>query len=152
MSSFSGIKRRLEIYVSTPKALYMDDYAHHPREIVATLSSVRDMLPGRHVTAIFQPHLFTRTRDLYIEFAESLSKADRVILLPIYPAREEPIEGITSEIIAERIANNEECKIVDREVVAEYLKGIDTDIVISFGAGNIDLHCGEIAAVVEAKG
>ncbi len=152
MSSFSGIKRRFEIYVSTPKALYMDDYAHHPREIAATLSSVRDMLPGRHVTAIFQPHLFTRTRDLFVEFAESLSRADRVILLPIYPAREEPIEGITSEIIAERIVNNEECKIVDREVVADYLKSIDTDIVISFGAGNIDLHCGEIAAVVGAKG
>ncbi len=151
MHSFSGIKRRLEIYISTPKALYMDDYAHHPREIAATLSSVREMLPGREVTAIFQPHLYTRTRDLYVEFAESLSMAHRVILLPIYPAREEPIEGITSAIIADLVRTEEKCEIVERERVAEYLRGIDTDVVISFGAGNIDLHCGEIAAVVEAK-
>ncbi len=151
MSSFVGIKRRLEIYVSTPTSLYMDDYAHHPREIAATLSSVREMLPGRHVTAIFQPHLFTRTRDLYVEFANSLSQADRVILLPIYPAREEPIEGITSEVIARLVTSEDECKIVERERVAEYIKQIKTDVVISFGAGNIDLHCEQIAEVVGAK-
>ncbi len=151
MRSFSGIKRRLEIYVSTPTSLYMDDYAHHPREIAATLSSVSKMFPNRHITAIFQPHLYTRTRDLYVEFAESLSKADRVILLPIYPAREEPIEGISSQIIARLVETSEECKIVEREVVAEYIAEVDTDIVISFGAGNIDLHCGEIAAVVGSK-
>ncbi|MFI3248290.1 MAG: UDP-N-acetylmuramate--L-alanine ligase [Rikenellaceae bacterium] len=152
MRSFVGIKRRLEIYVSTPKALYMDDYAHHPREIAATLSSVSEMFPGRHVTAVFQPHLYTRTRDLYVEFAESLSKADRVILLPIYPAREEPIEGVSSGMIADLITTNEECKIVERELVADYIKEIETDVVISFGAGNIDLHCAQLAEVIAAKG
>ncbi len=149
LRSFKGLKRRLEIYYSTATALYMDDYAHHPREIQATLSSVREMLPGREVTAIFQPHLYTRTRDLYVEFAEALSLAERVILLPIYPAREEPIEGVTSQIIADGVTK--EVQIVERERVAEYLKGIETDVVISFGAGNIELHCQEIAEVVEQK-
>ncbi|MFI3289110.1 MAG: UDP-N-acetylmuramate--L-alanine ligase [Rikenellaceae bacterium] len=151
MRSFSGIKRRLDIYVSTPTSLYMDDYAHHPREIAATLSSVSEMFPNRHVTAIFQPHLYTRTRDLYVEFAESLSKADRVILLPIYPAREEPIEGISSEIIARLIESSKGCEIVEREAIAEHIANLETDVVISFGAGNIDLHCEEIAAVVGSK-
>ena len=91
----------------------MDDYAHHPREPVAALTSVRRMLPGRRVTAVFQPHLYTRTRDFYREFAEALSQADEVLLLPIYPAREEPIEGIASEIIAERVTVP--CRIVGRE-------------------------------------
>ena len=101
LASFAGVKRRFEFYVNTPKQVYMDDYAHHPRELAATLTSVRKMFPGRHITALFQPHLYTRTRDLYREFAEALSHADDVVLLPIYPAREEPIEGVTSEIIAQ---------------------------------------------------
>lgn len=149
MASFEGIKRRLEIYYSSPTALYMDDYAHHPREIMATLSSLRELYAGREITAVFQPHLFTRTRDLRDGFCEALNMADRAILLPIYPAREEPIEGVTSEIIAEGICGG--CEIVERERVAEYLRGIKTDIVVSFGAGNIDLHCKEIAEVVMAN-
>ncbi len=151
MRSFRGVKRRLEIYLSEPNVLYMDDYAHHPREIAATLSSVREMMGERRVTAIFQPHLYTRTRDLYVEFAEALSLADRVILLPIYPAREEPIEGVKSEMIAERVVSDEAVAIVEREDIAEYLGGIDSDVVITFGAGNIDLHCEEIAAKLRAK-
>ncbi len=151
LKEFRGIKRRLEIYYSSPTALYMDDYAHHPREIAATLSSVREMLPEREITAIFQPHLYTRTRDLYVEFAESLSLADRVILLPIYPARELPIEGVESQMIARLVKSKQKVEIVERERVAEYIAAIESDVVISFGAGNIDLHCGEIAAVVEQK-
>lgn len=89
------MKRRFEFYVNTPRQVYMDDYAHHPRELAATLTSVRKMFPGRRITALFQPHLYTRTRDLYEEFAESLSHADEVVLLPIYPAREEPIPGVS---------------------------------------------------------
>ncbi len=151
ISSFTGLKRRLEIYHSTAESLYIDDYAHHPREIMATLSSIREMVPGRHVTAIFQPHLFTRTRDLYEGFAESLSLADRVILLPIYPAREEPIEGVTSEMIASRVVSSEAVNIVDRQGVAEYLRRIDTDVVVTFGAGDIDLHCNEIDAALRGE-
>lgn len=151
LRSFSGIKRRLEIYYSAPNGFYMDDYAHHPREIEATLSSVREMVGERHITAIFQPHLFTRTRDLYVEFAGALSLADRVILLPIYPAREKPIEGVTSEIIGELIKSREKVQIVDKELISDYLKEIDSDVVITFGAGDIELQCERIAAVVEQK-
>ena len=149
LASFSGVKRRFEFYVNTPKQVYMDDYAHHPRELAATLTSVRKMFPGRRVTALFQPHLYTRTRDLYAEFAEALSHADEVVLLPIYPAREEPIPGITSEIIAERVAVP--CRIVGREALADTVAAMDTDVVISFGAGNIDACCGALAEKLKAK-
>ena len=149
LASFSGVKRRFEFYVNTPKQVYMDDYAHHPRELAATLTSVRKMFPGRRITALFQPHLYTRTRDLHAEFAEALSHADEVVLLPIYPAREEPIPGITSEIIARRVAVP--CRIVDRDRLADEVAAMDTDVVISFGAGNIDACCGAIAEKLRAK-
>ena len=149
LASFSGVKRRFEFYINTPKQVYMDDYAHHPRELAATLTSVGRMFPGRRITALFQPHLYTRTRDLHAEFAEALSHADEVVLLPIYPAREEPIPGITSEIIARRVAAP--CRIVDRDHLADEVAAMDTDVVISFGAGNIDACCGAIAEKLRAK-
>ena len=149
LASFSGVKRRFEFYVNTPKQVYMDDYAHHPRELAATLTSVRGMFPGRRITALFQPHLYTRTRDLYAEFAEALSHADEVVLLPIYPAREEPIPGIASEIIADRVVVP--CRIVERERLADEVAAMDTDVVISFGAGNIDACCEAIAEKLRVK-
>ena len=149
LASFAGVKRRFEFYVNTPKQVYMDDYAHHPRELAATLTSVRKMFPGRHITALFQPHLYTRTRDLYREFAEALSHADDVVLLPIYPAREEPIEGVTSEIIAQGVTVP--CRIVERAALADTVAAMDTDVVVSFGAGNIDACCGAIAEKLKAK-
>ncbi|MFI3328760.1 MAG: UDP-N-acetylmuramate--L-alanine ligase [Rikenellaceae bacterium] len=149
IESFSGVKRRWEIYHSSQSGLYMDDYAHHPREIGATLSSLREILQGRHLTAIFQPHLYSRTNDLYKEFAESLSIADRVILLPIYPAREEPMEGVSSQMIAELVTTNKAPEIVPRMEIAEHLKGLEPlDVVVTIGAGDIDLHCAEIAEIV----
>ena len=141
LASFSGVKRRFEFYVNTPK--------HHPRELAATLTSVRKMFPGRRITALFQPHLYTRTRDLHAEFAEALSHADEVVLLPIYPAREEPIPGITSEIIARRVAAP--CRIVDRDHLADEVAAMDTDVVISFGAGNIDACCPALAERLKMK-
>ncbi len=149
LGDFVGIKRRLEVWVNTPRAIYMDDYAHHPRELMATLTSVAEIYPGRKVTAIFQPHLFTRTRDLYIEFAEALSHADEVVLLPIYPAREEPIEGITTEIIANRVTVPS--TIVERERLVDYISETETDVVISFGAGDIDTCCEGLAKVISQK-
>ena len=149
LASFEGVKRRFECYVNTPKGVYIDDYAHHPRELSAAITSVKAMYPSRKVTAIFQPHLYTRTRDLYPEFAEALSKADDVVLLPIYPAREEPIEGITTEIIAERVTVPH--TIVGREQLAETLARMDTDIVVTFGAGNIDACCEAVAEVIKKK-
>ncbi|WP_300799338.1 UDP-N-acetylmuramate--L-alanine ligase [uncultured Alistipes sp.] len=149
LASFSGVKRRFEFYVNTPKQVYMDDYAHHPRELAATLLSLRRMFPGRRITALFQPHLYTRTRDLCDGFAEALSHADEVVLLPIYPAREEPIEGVTSEIIAERVTVP--CRIVPREALADTVAAMPTDVVVSFGAGNIDACCGTIAEKLKQK-
>lgn len=149
LASFAGVKRRFEFYVNTPKQVYMDDYAHHPRELAATLLSLRRMFPGRRITALFQPHLYTRTRDLCDGFAEALSHADEVVLLPIYPAREEPIEGVTSEIIAERVTVP--CRIVPREALADAVAAMPTDVVVSFGAGNIDACCGAIAEKLMKK-
>ena len=149
LASFSGVKRRFEFYINTPRQVYMDDYAHHPRELAATLTSVRQMFPGRRVTALFQPHLYTRTRDFYVEFAEALSHADEVVLLPIYPAREEPIPGVTSELIAERVTVP--CRIVERSELARTVAAMDTDVVVSFGAGNIDACCEAIAEALRPK-
>lgn len=149
LAGFEGVKRRFEFYINTPEVVYMDDYAHHPRELLATITSVKKMFPERRVTALFQPHLYTRTRDLYEEFAEALSQADEVVLLPIYPAREEPIEGITSEIIAERITSP--CRIVEREELAEQVAQMGVDVVVSFGAGNIDACCEQIAAALRKR-
>ncbi len=149
LARFKGVKRRFEFYVNTPGNIYMDDYAHHPRELSAAITSVKRMFPSRHMTAIFQPHLYTRTRDFYVEFAEALSQADSVVLLPIYPAREEPIEGICSEIIAERVTVP--CTIVEREELASHIARRQTDIVVSFGAGNIDACCRDLAEVIGAK-
>ncbi len=159
IESFSGVKRRWEIHYSSEKALYMDDYAHHPREIGATLNSLREIMQGRELTAIFQPHLYSRTNDLYREFAESLSIADRVILLPIYPAREEPMPGVKSEMIAELIETKHgkaRPEIVPRQEIAEYLKNLEKigeklDVVVTIGAGDIDLHCDEITEVIKNK-
>ncbi len=149
LASFSGVKRRFEFYVNTPRQVYMDDYAHHPRELAATLTSVRKMFPGRRITALFQPHLYTRTRDFYAGFAEALSHADEAVVLPIYPAREEPIPGVTSEIIAERVTVP--CRIVERERLADEVAAMDTDVVVSFGAGNIDACCEAIAEKLRPK-
>ncbi|MBE6181519.1 MAG: UDP-N-acetylmuramate--L-alanine ligase [Rikenellaceae bacterium] len=149
LASFSGVKRRFEFWVNTPQQVYMDDYAHHPRELAAALASVRRMFPARKITAIFQPHLYTRTRDLFEEFAGALSQADEVVLLPIYPAREEPIAGIVSEIIGERITVA--WKIVPREELVETIAAMPTDVVISFGAGNIDACCEKLAEKLREK-
>ena len=149
LASFAGVKRRFEFYVNTPKQVYMDDYAHHPRELAATLLSLRRMFPGRRITALFQPHLYTRTRDLCDGFAEALSHADEVVLLPIYPAREEPIEGVTSELIARQVTVP--CRIVAREELVETVAAMPTDVVISFGAGNIDACCEALAKALRRK-
>lgn len=149
IASFSGVMRRFDFYVNTPKHIYMDDYAHHPNELRAAITSVREMFPARKLTVVFQPHLYTRTRDFYREFAEALSLCDEVLLLPIYPAREEPIPGITSEIIARRVAAP--CRIVDRDHLADEVAAMDTDVVISFGAGNIDACCPALAERLKMK-
>ena len=149
LEAFSGVKRRFEFYVNTPRQVYMDDYAHHPEELEATITSVKRMFPERHLTAVFQPHLYTRTRDLYREFAAALSQADEVVLVPIYPAREEPIEGICSELIGEYVTSP--WHICEREALAADLSAARTDVVVTFGAGNIDVYCEAIASELIKK-
>ena len=150
LASFSGVRRRFDFYINRPELVYMDDYAHHPRELAAAITSVKRMFPGRQLTAVFQPHLYTRTRDFYPEFAQALSHADQVILLPIYPARELPIEGVTSELIADRITVP--CELIPKEkLVDELLACKDLDVLVTFGAGDIDRYCQPIADALNQR-
>ncbi len=139
LASFQGVKRRFDIHLNTPICSYIDDYAHHPKEIAAAVSSMREIFPGRRLTAIFQPHLYTRTRDFADEFAEALSQVDKLILLDIYPAREEPIPGVTSEIIFENVTAPEKV-LMKKEELMDYLQNEPVDTLITFGAGNIDRY------------
>ncbi|MRG48098.1 UDP-N-acetylmuramate--L-alanine ligase [Chitinophaga sp. SYP-B3965] len=138
VADFKGIRRRFEYLVKKDNVVYIDDYAHHPEELRALISSAKSLFQGKKCTVIFQPHLFTRTRDFADGFGESLSMADEVILLPIYPARELPIEGVTSEMIASRI-NGPEVKIIERDAVVTWLKDHPSQLLITAGAGDIDL-------------
>ena len=150
LASFAGVKRRFDIHLNTPECSYIDDYAHHPKELSSAISSIREIFPGRKLTAIFQPHLYTRTRDFAAEFAESLSKTDKLILLDIYPAREEPIPGVTSEIIFDKVKCAEKV-MLKREELMEYLKKETVDVLITFGAGNIDRFTEEITEMLKAR-
>ncbi len=147
LRSFSGVKRRFDLHVNRPGCAYIDDYAHHPNEIAAAIKAIRDMFPSRKLTAIFQPHLYTRTRDFAVEFAQALSQADKVILLDIYPAREEPIPGVSSEIIFDRITAKEKCLIKKEELMGVLAKE-EKDVWVSFGAGNIDRYVPAITALL----
>jgi UDP-N-acetylmuramate--alanine ligase len=139
LDSFSGIQRRFDYHIKTDKIVYIDDYAHHPREIEATLKSVRELYPYRKITGIFQPHLYTRTRDFAAGFAESLSLLDRLILLDIYPARELPIEGVTSDIIFRDVHVKEKI-MCSKEQLTDILRQADIEILITLGAGDIDKY------------
>ena len=149
LRTFGGVKRRMEVYINTPKQVYIDDYAHHPEELRATIESLRGIFPGRRLTAIFQPHLYTRTRDFAVEFAEVLSLADDVVMVPIYPAREVPIEGINSELIGGMLTT--EWCLAEREDIAALLAERETDVVVTFGAGNIDVVCEAVAEQLKLK-
>lgn len=141
LKSFGGAKRRFDFYVKTDKLVLMDDYAHHPDEIRASLSSVKALFPNRKLTVVFQPHLYSRTRDLADGFAKALSLADRCILLPIYPAREKPIEGVCSEMLQDRMTIDER-EICPKETLiprlVELQKSGDIDILVMMGAGDIE--------------
>lgn len=150
LASFSGVERRFDIHFNSPECAYIDDYAHHPKEIAAAISSIREIFPGRHLLGIFQPHLYTRTRDFYHDFAKSLSALDSLLLLPIYPARELPIEGIKSELILDSVTIKDK-KIIQKEELMGELAKRDIDILISFGAGDIDRFIGPITDYLETR-
>ena len=136
LESYRGVKRRFEYQVEGDK-VYIDDYAHHPAEIEAFLNSVKALYPDKHITAIFQPHLFTRTRDFAQGFGESLSLADRLLLLDIYPARELPIEGVDSLMLLDKVTIADK-NLVSKQELLEILPLLDTDVVVTIGAGDID--------------
>ena len=150
LGTFKGVKRRFDIHVNRPGLAYIDDYAHHPKEISTAISSMRDIFPGRKLTAIFQPHLYTRTRDFAEEFARALSAVDKLILLDIYPAREEPIPGVSSEIIFDKVTAPEKV-LLKKEELMDYLHNEEIDTLITFGAGNIDRYTGEITKMLESR-
>jgi len=137
ISSFSGIYRRFNVVYKSDKVVFMDDYAHHPSELNASITSIRNLYPGRKITGIFQPHLYSRTRDFAADFANALSKLDELILLDIYPARELPIEGVTSELIFRdvKLKNKTLCS---NENLLPLLKEKELDVLVTFGAGDID--------------
>lgn len=150
LGTFQGVKRRLDIHLNTEKLSYIDDYAHHPKELSTAISSMRDIFPGRKLTAVFQPHLFTRTRDFADGFAEALSKVDKLILLDIYPAREEPIPGVTSEIIFDKVTAPEKV-LLKKEELMDYLAKEPLDVLVTFGAGNIDRFIGPITELLRKR-
>jgi UDP-N-acetylmuramate--alanine ligase len=135
--TFQGVRRRFDIRINTPDLSYIDDYAHHPEEIKACILSLKEYFGQRKITGIFQPHLFTRTRDYADGFAEILDKLDEVILLPVYPAREMPIPGISSEMILSRMKNSNKRLLAMNDVLSE-LDPEKLDVLVTIGAGDID--------------
>ncbi|MBO5595955.1 MAG: UDP-N-acetylmuramate--L-alanine ligase [Bacteroidales bacterium] len=150
IACFEGVKRRLEVHLNSPGLAYVDDYAHHPAELSSAITSLRDIFPGRKITAIFQPHLYTRTRDFAADFAASLSLVDKLILLDIYPAREEPIPGVTSEIIFKDVTAPEKV-LIKKEQLMDYLSEEPVDVLVSFGAGNIDRFIEPITELLKKR-
>lgn len=153
LASFAGVKRRFDIQLKSERCVYIDDYAHHPKEIAASLTSIRGNFPGYRLTGIFQPHLYTRTRDFAEGFSESLSHVDRLILLDIYPAREEPIPGVTSEIIFEGVTVADKVLVTKAELM-EHLEGLelgDKEVFMTIGAGDIDRFVPEIKKLLEER-
>jgi UDP-N-acetylmuramate--alanine ligase len=136
LSGYKGVERRLDMQVHTENRVYIDDYAHHPEEIKAFLTSIRKLFPGRKLTGIFQPHLFTRTRDFAEGFAQSLELLDSLILMDIYPAREEPIPEITSAVIFEKV-NLKEKVMITREQVMRVIREQNPELLVTMGAGDI---------------
>jgi len=137
LSEFLGVRRRFEKVIVSRGITYLDDYAHHPEELKASIRSAREMYPGQVLTGVFQPHLFTRTRDFADAFAEALGELDRVILLPIYPARELPIPGVDSHLLLDKIPHLSK-KVVEKDELLNELRQVDSGVILTLGAGDID--------------
>ena len=151
MASFRGVDRRFDFKLKCDKAVFLTDYAHHPAEIRQSVVSIRELYGDRKIAAIFQPHLYTRTRDFFKEFAESLSLLDEVILTDIYPAREAPIPGVTSRLIYDRLAPEVKKCLCRKEEVPEMVRRSDADVFILLGAGDIDAYVPQIMEVLKAR-
>jgi UDP-N-acetylmuramate--alanine ligase len=148
LAGFRGVKRRFEYVVRNEQTVYIDDYAHHPEELAALIRSAKQLFPGRKCVVAFQPHLFSRTRDLADGFAHSLDLADEIILLDIYPAREEPIEGVSAQMIADRMSNPART-VLSKEGLLAYVKRAQPELLITAGAGDIDKLALPIKKILE---
>ena len=151
IKTYGGVDRRFDFKIKTPNLVFLSDYAHHPKEIYQSARSIRELYKDRHITAIFQPHLYTRTRDFYQDFADALSQLDEVILTEIYPAREQPIEGVTSKLIFDRLAPNVEKQLVNKDDVLQLVKSRSFDVLIVLGAGDLDNQVPQIARILNSK-
>ncbi len=150
IAKYKGVNRRFDIRYKSKETIYIDDYAHHPEELNAVIRSVKELFPGKKVTGIFQPHLYTRTRDFVKGFAESLAQLDQAILLPIYPARELPIPGVSSEMIAE-LMENKGVLMMEKQEVLEWIRANPTEILMTIGAGDIDNIVNDIVEILEVN-
>ncbi len=151
MKSYKGVDRRFDFTLRNDKHVVLSDYAHHPKEIYQSAKSMREVYHDRHITAIFQPHLYTRTRDFYKDFAEALSQLDEVILCDIYPAREQPIPGVTSQLIYDNLAPGVEKSMIHKEDVLDLVKSRDFDVLIILGAGDLDNYVPQITEIISGK-
>ena len=150
LKTWQGVKRRFEYVINTKDVIYIDDYAHHPEELKSFLTSIKNIYKDKHITGIFQPHLFTRTRDFAEEFAKSLNMLDSLFLLDIYPAREEPIKGISSELIFNKLSiKNKE--IISKEGILQKIKDTKFEILLTIGAGDIDRLVDKIKEIINKK-
>nr|WP_040597794.1 Mur ligase family protein [Alloprevotella rava] len=151
MLTFGGVDRRFDFKLKNDRIVFLSDYAHHPAEIKQSILSLREVFGGRKLSAIFQPHLFTRTRDFYKDFAASLSLLDEVVLTEIYPAREQPIPGVTSQLIFDNLRPDMEKQMVCKEELPNYVREHDFDVLVVLGAGNVDNYVPELTEILKKK-
>jgi UDP-N-acetylmuramate--alanine ligase len=151
MQTYGGVDRRFDFKIKTDRLVFLSDYAHHPKEILQSAKSIRELYKDKHITAIFQPHLYTRTRDFYNDFAEALSLLDEVVLTEIYPAREEPIPGVTSALIYDKLKENVTKKMIRKDEVLDFVKNHDFEVLVVLGAGDLDNQVPQIAKLLKSK-
>jgi UDP-N-acetylmuramate--alanine ligase len=149
--TYEGVQRRFEFRVRRSDLVYIDDYAHHPEELRASITAARDLYPGKKITGVFQPHLFTRTRDLADDFAASLGLLDELILMEIYPARELPIEGVTAKLILDKVLL-ENKKIVQKVDLVDEIRRMKPEVLLTLGAGDIDQFVEPISVMLSHTG
>ena len=151
MQTFGGVDRRFDFKIKTDRLVFLSDYAHHPKEIYQSAKSIRELYKDKHITAIFQPHLYTRTRDFFQDFADALSQLDEVVLTEIYPAREEPIPGVTSKLIYDRLGEGVKKEMIQKDEVLNYVKTHDFEVLIVLGAGDLDNQVPQITKLLNSK-
>ena len=151
MKTYGGVDRRFDFKIKNDRLVFLSDYAHHPKEIYQSAKSIRELYKDRKITAIFQPHLYTRTRDFYKDFADALSQLDEVILTEIYPARELPIEGVTSQLIYDNLKPGVQKQLIRKDDVLQFIEQRSFDVLIILGAGDLDNQVPEITKILNNK-